>query len=60
MISKTRSFTDFSGISSKESKIQEELRYEIESIEYAISTFGENTKKWEEAKLNLEKEGRIM
>ena len=35
-------------------RTQEELRNEIESNEYAISTFGEHTKVWKEAKLNLE------
>ena len=34
-------------------KVQEELRKEIEGGEYIISTFGENTEAWQEAKLNL-------
>ena len=36
------------------SKNQEDLRNEIGSSEYEISTFGENAEKWKEAKLNLE------
>ena len=49
-----KSFTDFAEISRKEKKIQEELRNEVGSNEYAISTFGENTEEWQEAKLDLE------
>ena len=42
MISKTQSFTDFAAISSiAKAKIQEGLRNEIGSNEYAISTCGE-------------------
>ena len=37
-----------------ESQIQAELRNEIGSKEYAISTFGENTEEYMETKLNLD------
>ena len=36
------------------SKVQEELRNEVGSIEYAISAFVEDTEERQEAKLNLE------
>ena len=53
-------FTDSAAISNKESKAPEELRNEIDSNEYAISTFGENTEDWREAQLNLEeKKGEL-
>ena len=34
-------------------KIQEELRKEIESKEYVIATYGEDTEEYSEAKLDL-------
>ena len=49
-----KSFTDYAAISNEGKKIQEELRNEIESNEYAISTFGEDTEEYMESTLNLD------
>ena len=38
----------------RKGKPQEELQKEIEWDEYTISTYGEATKEWKEAKINLE------
>ena len=60
MISRVKGFTDYAAISNEGKKIQEELRNEIESKEYAISTFGEDTEAYMEEKLNLgEKKGEL-
>ena len=44
----------FSDFEQRKAKIQEELRYEIGSKEYAISTFGEDTEEYMGAKSNLD------
>ena len=41
-------------ILSERKKIQEELRREIESKEYVIDTYGEETEEYKEAKMDLE------
>ena len=49
-----KSFTGSAAISNKRKKTQEELRKEIESKEYVISTYGGDTEEYLEAKLDLE------
>ena len=53
MISTMQSFTDSAAISSKIRKNQECLRGEIESKEYVIATYGEDTGGYLEEKLDL-------
>ena len=43
-----------SDIEQRTSKVQEELRKEIESKEYVIAIYGEGTEEYLEAKLDLE------
>ena len=47
-------FTVFATILNKRKKIQEELRREIESKEYVIDTYGEETEEYKEAQMVLE------
>ena len=48
-----KSFTGSAAISNKRKKTQEELRKEIESKEYEIAAYGEDTEEYLEAKLDL-------
>ena len=54
MISRMGSFAALQRFRTEKGKVQEERRQEIEGEAYIISTFGENTEEWQEAKLNLE------
>ena len=47
-------FYGFAMISNKRKKIQEELRREVESKEYVIDTYGEETEEYRGAEMDLE------
>ena len=53
MILKMGNFTVFAMILNKRRRIQEELRREIESKEYIIDTYGEETEEYKEAKMDM-------